>query len=82
MANKTGLNRSMKYVVEVASADDVDRDDKTYPSDAWTPVASGNTYDEVLSFLIIALNDEEIPIDNNWLRLAVDRFDHIEIRNY
>lgn len=63
---------TMKYRVEIGSADDVQRDDEKLPSDKWESVASGETLEELVEFLLRAANDEELPLDNSWLRLVED----------
>jgi hypothetical protein len=75
------MNRNI-YRVEIASASEVDRNDETYPSDNWESVASGNSYEEVLEYLLRNANSEEFDISNSWLRLVIEKGDKVEVINY
>jgi hypothetical protein len=65
-----GGELEMKYHIQIASANDTDRYDDTYPSEHWESVASGDDYEEVLRFLLENANSEEFDISNSWLRLV------------
>ena len=60
----------MEYRIEIASADNAERDDENLNSTRWESVASGRTLEELVNFLIRAANDEEFTIINSWLRLV------------
>ena len=62
----------MKYRVEIGNADDVERYDETLDSPHWESVASGETAEEALEFLLRNANSEEFEISNSWLRLVID----------
>lgn len=59
-------------IIENADANVVDRDDDKRSLD-WKTVASGKDYQDALRWLIIALNDEEVNIENGWLRIYVTK---------
>jgi len=61
----------MKYRVEIASAVDASRHDARL-SDKWESVASGETLEEVMEYLLRNANSEEFDICNSWLRLVTD----------
>jgi hypothetical protein len=60
----------MRYLIQNASANDTQRDDGKINSKDWETVASGQTLKEALEFFIRALNDEEVSIENGWIRLV------------
>ena len=60
--------------VKIASANDDNRPDREdiKSEDNWTIVAQGVTYQQVLTCLVEAANDEEFSIENSWLRITSD----------
>lgn len=72
----------MNYHIEIASANDEERDDQQFPSENWVSVASGRSYEEVLEYLLRAINDDDFSNDNSWLRLVKDNDGVIEVINY
>jgi hypothetical protein len=82
----------MIYIIEIASADQVDirefgiesdKEATKYPSDKWEEVAQGSTPLEALEFLLMNANAEEFDISNSWLRLVIYHDDgHVEVKLY
>ena len=72
----------MKYRIEITSADIADRFDETYPSKDWESIASGETYEEVLRYLLLNANDEWFNIENSWLRLVITDGEKVTVENF
>lgn len=71
--------------IQVGDADVVERDDQTASDDRnWRTVAQGKNADEALRSLISAMNHEEVPVDNSWLRIAIynDKGELLETENF
>lgn len=57
------------YKIQMRSADESDRYDNK-PSNRWEVVVSAESELELVENLLQALNNDDIIIDNSWLRLV------------
>ena len=64
----------VEYTIEVADADKTDRPDKmgnkVTEDGIWEIAGSGKNLEEAIEDFITMANDEQISLENNWLRLV------------